>query len=275
MQKPSSTAASTGKDGEDKFSQIMFEPLNNYFDKIYVITLQRAADRQLMLKQELDGLHYTFMYGMDKNNLCYEDLLQKNSYDPVLAKQHHLVGKEMRVAEIACSISHRMVYEDVVKNKYNKVLILEDDVVVDRNNIWLFDEISKELPTDWGLWYLGFDKNEQPPANAFFKKLFYHLLFAMGIKRKFNHTVISHLYPQPFTAHLKKAGFHDCAHAYAITGETARLFLNMQMPLSYIADHLLAYAASSELVKAFVTLPKLINQQYQVATLPIKSYINQ
>ena len=68
MQKPSSTAASTGKDGEDKFSQIMFEPLNNYFDKIYVITLQRAADRQLMLKQELDGLHYTFMYGMDKNN---------------------------------------------------------------------------------------------------------------------------------------------------------------------------------------------------------------
>jgi glycosyl transferase family 25 len=254
---------------------MMFEPINNFFDKIYVITLQRAADRQLMLKQELDGLNYTFMYGMDKNDLCYEDMLQKKVYDPVLAKQHHLVGKEMRVAEIACSISHRMVYEDVVKNKYNKVLILEDDVVVDRNNILLFDEISRELPADWGLWYLGFAKNEKPPANAFFKKLFYHLLFATGIKKRFNHTVIHHLYPTAFSKHLQHAGFHDCAHAYGITLNTAQVFLNMQQPVSYIADHLLAYAASGCAVNAFITEPKLINQQYQVSANPVKSYLNQ
>jgi len=253
----------------------MFEALNNFFDKIYVITLERAADRHLLIKQQLDGLNYTFMYGTDKNNLQYEDLVRNKIYDPELAKQHHLVGKEMRLSEIACSISHGMVYEDVVKNKYNRVLILEDDVIVDRENILLFEAVSKELPADWGLWYLGFAKNEKAPGIAFFKKIFYHLLYATGVKRRFNHTVINNLYPKPFSKHLRHAGFHDCAHAYAITGNTAEVFLKMQQPVSYIADHLLAYAASGRLINAFITEPKLINQQYQVSANPIKSYLNQ
>ena len=253
----------------------MFEPLNNYFDKIYVITLQRATDRQLQLRKELEGLNYTFMFGVDKMNINKEELICNNSFNPALAMQHHIMNKEMNLGEIGCAFSHRLVYQDVVKNNYNRVLILEDDVVIDQKTLPLFPAITKELPADWGLWYLGFAKSEQPPATAFFKKLFYHLLFAAGIKKKFNYTVINNLYPQSFSTHLKIAGFHDCAHAYAITGKTAVLFLEMQTPLGYIADHLLAYSATNQLVKAFITLPKLINQQYQVATNPIKSYINQ
>ncbi len=253
----------------------MFEALNNFFDKIYVITLERATDRHLLVKQQLEGLNYTFLYGTDKNDLQYERLVQNKLYDPVLAQKHHLVGKEMRVSEIACSMSHRAVYEDVVKNKYQKVLILEDDVIVDKENIALFETVARELPVNWGLWYLGFAKHERPPGIAVLKKLFYHLLYATGIKKTFNHTVINNLYPKPFSKHLQHAGFHDCAHAYAITGTTAGIFLKMQQPVSYVADHLLAYAASGRLVDAFITEPKLINQQYQVAAQPIKSYLNQ
>lgn len=274
MQKPSSTEASTGKDGVDKFSQIMFEPLNNYFDKIYVITLQRATDRHLQLQQELQGLNYTLMYGVDKLNINKAELIQNKRYDAALAVQHHIMSKEMSPGEMGCAFSHRMVYEDVVKNGYKRVLILEDDVVIDRKKITLFDAIINELPPDWGLWYLGFDKNEQPPANTFFKKLFYHLLFATGIKNKFNHTIIGNLYPKPFSKYLQIAGFHNCTHAYAVTTDTAKILLEMQTPLSYIADHLLGYASSSQLVKALITQPKLINQQYQVSADPIKSYLN-
>ena len=253
----------------------MFEPLNNFFDKIYVITLERATDRHLHILQQLKGLNYTLMYGTDKLNINRENLVSNKQFDEALATEHHIMNKEMNLGEIACSFSHRMVYEDVVKNKYNRVLILEDDIIVDIKNLSLFYEITKELPEDWGLWYLGFAKNEQPPATAFLKKLFYHFLFATGIKKKFNHTVINNLYPAPFSKHLQKAGFHDCAHAYAITGKTAATFLAMQTPVSYIADHLLAYAASNQVVKSFITLPRLINQQYQVSGTPIKSYINQ
>jgi hypothetical protein len=47
------------------------------------------------------------------------------------------------------------------------------------------------------------------------------------------------------------------------------------MPLSYIADHLLGYAITEGKLKGFISMPKMINQQYQVATTPVKSYINQ
>lgn len=275
MQKPSNTAASTGKVGADKIRPMLFEPLNNYFDKIYVITLKRATDRHLHIIKELEGLNFEFMYGCDKINLKKDELIENKQFDPELASQHHIMGKEMNMGEIACSISHKMVYEDVVKNNFSRVLIMEDDIIIDRKNISLFENISKELPNNWGMLYLGFAKNEQPPKMAFFKKAFYHLLFATGIKKQFNHKVINNLYPKNYSNHLNIAGFHDCAHAYAITGNTAKIFLQMQSPLSYIADHLLAYAACNKTINAFTSNPKLIHQQYQVSTTPIKSYINQ
>lgn len=252
----------------------MFEAYNNFFDKVYVITLHRATDRQRPIEQELDGLHYTFMFGADKNTLDIESLIQKREFDQALAKKHQVAGNIMQPGQIACSISHRMVYEDVVKNNYSKVLILEDDVVVDKTNILSFNETIKELPADWGLWYLGFAKNENPPALAPLKKLFYHILFSIGFRKNYNHTVVSNLYPKPFSKHLKLAGFHDCAHAYAITGDTAKILLQMQTPVSYVADHLLAYAVTNNFFKSFISYPTMINQQYQVSEEPVQSYIN-
>ena len=239
----------------------MFEPLNNYFDKIYVITLQRATDRHLQLQQELQGLNYTLMYGVDKLNINKAELIQNKRYDAALAVQHHIMSKEMSPGEMGCAFSHRMVYEDVVKNGYKRVLILEDDVVIDRKKITLFDAIINELPPDWGLWYLGFDKNEQPPANTFFKKLFYHLLFATGIKNKFNHTIIGNLYPKPFSKYLQIAGFHNCTHAYAVAIEGAKKLVAAQTPVVYRADDLLSSTIMKGELTAFVTVPKFFDQE--------------
>ena len=252
----------------------MFEAFNDFFDKVYVITLHRAVERQQLIEQELKGLNYTFMFGADKNELDIETLKKSGQFDILLAKKHHTAGKIMLPGQLACSISHRMVYEDVIRNNYGKVLILEDDIVVDKRNLLSFKETVKELPADWGLWYLGFDKNENAPANSALKKVFYHFLYSIGLKPNYNHTVINNLYPKGFSTHLKVAGFHDCAHAYAITKNTAGILLKMQTPVSYIADHLLAYAVTNALFKSFISVPTLINQQYQVSAKPVQSYIN-
>ena len=169
----------------------MFEPLNNYFDKIYVITLKRATDRHLHIQQELDGLKYSIFYGADKMDLDLEELALQNEYDPERAVKQNIMHKRMTAGEVGCSLSHKKIYEDVINQQYKKVLILEDDVVIDRQNIMLFDSISSELPDNWQLWYLGHPKNVRPPANAFAKKLFYHFCYSLGIKRTLNHTVIN------------------------------------------------------------------------------------
>ncbi len=275
MQKPSNTAASTGKVGADKIRPMLFEPLNNYFDKIYVITLKRATDRHLHIMQELEGLNFEFMFGCDKINLNIESLIQNKQYNPQEAITKHRFHKQMTPGEIGCAISHTMLYEDMIKNNFNKVLILEDDVVMDKNNLALFETIKNELPTNWQLWYLGFAKNEAPPRNAAIKKLFYHLLFALGLRKTLNHKVISHLYPAPYSSHLLSAGFHDCTHAYAITLEAAKTLLQQQTPVTYTADNLLAFTITNKLLTAFISKPTLINQQYQVTDNHSGSYLNQ
>ncbi|MBL0355784.1 MAG: glycosyltransferase family 25 protein [Chitinophagaceae bacterium] len=253
----------------------MFAPLNNFFDKIYVVTLERAMDRHLHIQQELAGLNYTLMYGADKKNMNVDELVSRKIYDPVSAKQKHIMHKDMTKGEIGCSLSHTMIYQDIISNNYQKVLVLEDDVVVDKNAIQLFSAITSELPADWQLFYLGFAKNETAPSNASIKKFFYHLLYSLGLKRTLNHTIIDHLYPEVFSTHLQKAGFHDCTHAYAITNAAAKILLQQQTPLVYTADNLLAFTITNQLLNAFITVPKLINQQYQVNEQPVTSYLHQ
>jgi glycosyl transferase, family 25 len=145
--------------------------------------------------------------------------------------------------------------------------------VVDKKALSFFSSLVAELPQDWQLLYLGYDKNETAPANAGLKKIFYHLIYTLGIKKKFNHAAINKLYPRPYSEHLQEAGFHDCTHAYAITKEAAEILLAKQSPVTYSADNLLALSIVNSLLKAFIPRPKLINQQYQVNPGSTVSYL--
>lgn len=254
--------------------QPYFDILNSFFDKIYVITLRRAIERQEAIKKELAGLNYSFFYGKDKADFTTQELEEKDIYNEALAQKHHRHGKALSTGMVCCSWSHALVYEDVVKNNYNKVLIMEDDVRIDEKKIELLPQIFAELPQDWELLYLGYCLNEHPPSNVVFKKVWYHLLrFFGGIR--FSHTTIKNLYPKRASHHLFYAGYHDCIHAYGITQSAAQKLLQLQTPISFIADNLVAHAATNELVKAFITKPKIINQQSQVSAQPIRSFVNE
>ena len=252
--------------------QPFFSTLNSFFDKIYVITLQRATDRQEHVKKELNGLHYEFFFGKDKQAFTIDDLKAAGIYNETLAKQHHRYGKAMQGGQIGCAWSHAEVYKDVVTKGYIKVLILEDDIVVDKKQVKEFPQILHELPPDWELIYFGFDEREKAPAGVVFKKAFYHLLSAFRAIQ-FSHKTIRHLYPERLSEHIYQAGYHDCTHAYAITQPAAKKLLALQQPISFIADNLLAHAVTNEIVKGYIILPKIIYQQYQLGTIAA-SYLN-
>jgi glycosyl transferase family 25 len=75
---------------------------------------------------------------------------------------------------------------------------------------------------------------------------------------KWDHQTIRNLYASPYSSHLKKAGFHDFAHAYAITRSGAEKFLQMQTPIQYIADNLLAFAIVKNIVNGYIVYPPAI-----------------
>ena len=250
-----------------------FTLLNSFFDKIYVITLERATDRHEHIRNELAGLDYQFFYGKDKKNFSIEELKLRGIYDENLARQHHRYNKPMQDGQIGCAWSHAEVYRDIIDKGYRTVLILEDDVVIDKASIKVFPKILKELPVDWELFYLGFGEREMVPWGSLFKKIFYHFLRIFKAI-KYSHTTISRLYPKKISEHIYQAGYHDCTHAYAITLPAAKNLLELQQPVSFIADNLLAHAITNKIVKGYITYPKLINQQYQVGT-STRSYLNQ
>jgi glycosyl transferase family 25 len=160
----------------------------------------------------------------------------------------------MKPGEIACSWSHKLMYEDMLRNGYRRVLIFEDDALPDPLALPHIPAVLDELAPSWELLMWGWNKNGVTNWKTRFKQAFYHLQHAVGAV-KWSHRVISHLYARPFSAHVKKSGFHDYTYAYAVTAAGAEKLLRMQTPIQYIADNLLAHAAGSGLLEAYISFP--------------------
>lgn len=252
--------------------QTFFSQLNQFFDKVFVITLRRATDRHAHIEKELQGLQYDIFYGHDKQEFSVEELKQKGIYNEALARKHHRYGKPMPAGMIGCSWSHAEVYKTIVQNNYQKTLVLEDDVVINKEQVSIWPQVLKELPAAWELLYLGFAEKEVTPPFAFVKKAVYHVQRAFG-GLNYSHKTIGNLFPKRIGRFLYKAGYHDCTHAYGLSLSGAKGLLALQTPISFVADNLLAHAATNEIVNAYIIQPKLINQQYQVGTTSV-SYLH-
>ena len=160
----------------------------------------------------------------------------------------------MRPGEIACSWSHRMMYEEMISKKYERVLIFEDDAVPDPGRLKDLPAIISEIPDECELLMWGWAKNGSQNLGHRVKKLFYHLQHMTG-RLKWNHNVISNIYARPYSKNIKRAGFHDYTYAYAITLDGAKKLVTMQTPVQYIADNLLAHASANGIINGFIVYP--------------------
>ncbi len=236
--------------------QEYFQALNRYYDKIYVLSVESAGARRDLFAGRFQGLEYSFFFGADKNKFTVEELEQKNIFSGELTRLHHRFGKTMRPGEIACSWSHRMMYEEMISKNYQRILIFEDDAVPDPAMLAKVPEILNEIPAGCELLMWGWDKNERSTIGTGFKKIIYHLQHSLG-RLKWSHRVIRNLYARPFSRYLKKAGFHDYTYAYAVSRGGAEKLVALQTPVQYIADNLLAHAATKELLEGYIVLPKV------------------
>ncbi len=239
-----------------------FEHINAFFDKIYIVTIARATERHEKIKLHLQGLDYEFLYGVDRKDLIEEQLIKDGIYSKQLAQKHHLWNQPMLSGQIACSWSHKKVYELQVKHQYNRVLILEDDVIIHQVGIDLFPAMLKELPDDWEMLYFDYHKRIDDDNAARLRKIIYNVQHVFG-RNNWTPHMIKHLYAKPFSTHLKKAGYHEYTSAYALTLTAAQTLLKLQTPISFIADNLLGYAITNQLVKGYLTVPRLFEQESQ------------
>ena len=254
-------------DNENKFST-----LNNYFNHVYVLTIERAVERHKKIKEELNGLNFSFFFGFDKQNLTIENLVKKNIYDPISAKKRSRYNATMKLGEVACSMGHKAIYEDAVNNGYSKILILEDDVSINQEGIVLFNQIVNQLPINWDIIYFDYFKNEEKKLFTYFKQFIYHIQKSIGLL-KWSHATINNLFASNFSTNIKKAGYHDFASAYAITLKAAKTLANLQTPIVFPADHVLPFAITNNLLNGYISIPKIFIQQSQLNKHEIGSYV--
>lgn len=234
--------------------------LQKYFDKILVVSVPRFKARQEQVEQHLKGLSFEYFWGADKLQLDYEALKTNGTYDEVQAKKLQRQEKPLNTGEIACSLSHRSVFEKMIEMGWERILILEDDIVPRQQDLELLPDTLKELPDNWELVYLGYLKHEKITAGLKIKQFFYKIVSRLGLM-KWSYRMVSNLFPKPYSAHLKKAGFHDCTHAYAISREAAKKLIAAQTPVVYRADDLLSSTIVKGGLNAFITEPKFFDQE--------------
>ncbi len=233
-----------------------FRHLNAYYDKIYVLSIESAAARRKLFAERFDGLQYSFFFGADKNKFSIEEAKADGIFSEELTRHHHRFGKTMKHGEIACSWSHKMIYEEALAHNYKRILIFEDDAVPDEKMVWQIPAILKEIPGDCELLMWGWAKSGVHSPGARLKQFIYHIQHSIG-KLKWDHSIIRNLYAKPFSKRLKKAGFHDYTYAYAVSRNGAEKLLQMQTPVQYIADNLLAHAATKGVVNGYITWPQV------------------
>lgn len=237
--------------------QEYYQLLNKYYDKIYVLSVRSAEMRRKLFEERFRGLNYSFFYGADKNNFTVEELIRKNIYDEELTKKHHRYTKAMKPGEIACAWSHRMMYEDMLKNNYERVMIFEDDAVPEPVVMKHVPAILSEIPANCEVLMWGWDKNGESDFSYLLKQTGYYIQHSLGLL-KWDNAIIKNLFAKPFSAHLKKAGFHDYTYSYAINRNGAEKLLQMQTPIQYIADNLLAHAITRNIINGYIVYPAAI-----------------
>lgn len=250
----------------------IFDCLNRYYDQVYVVSVEAASERRARFDARFNGLKYQYFFGADKNRFTIEQLEQDGLFSEQLARKNHRFGKSMKAGEIACSWSHRMIYADMLEKKYRRVLILEDDAVPDLQALQSTTAVLNELPADAELLFWGWGKNGTKNLAGLWKQWAYHLQHALGLL-KWNHRVIRNLYARAHSAHLKKAGFHDFTYAYSITESAARKLIQMQTPIQYIADNLLAHASTEEVIQSYTAWPKVFLHDEDPGGQALPSYI--
>jgi GR25 family glycosyltransferase involved in LPS biosynthesis len=119
--------------------------INRICDKVYVINLQKEKERL-----------NAFDTQMSKNRIKYE------RYNAVLGTK---VLKDERLSDYCntfctdgmkgCALSHRSIWEDVVKKGYQNVLICEDDAMISDSFDRDFQNCYYHIPKDYDVLYLG------------------------------------------------------------------------------------------------------------------------
>ena len=216
--------------------------INNFFDKIFVITIGRNKSRWPLIDQQLQGCDFRYFQGIDASGMDFDAL--KNRYADIIEIDDNL--KHWSVGQIGCWLSHLTLLKKIVDEKINFTLILEDDLIFESSNLQKNYKAFQTIPYNkFDIFYMGYA--ETCSVNRKYKSPFLRNLFRLYyIFKNINRVPTFDMYKRTFLTKLKcfpkavnndidKAGYSYGTHAYAVTLAGAQkileLFQKIKIPI--------------------------------------------
>lgn len=130
--------------------------INEYFDQIYCLNLDRRQDRMERMQKRFDYFEIRFerITAIDGKQMSDAEFNQQK------------FGEKMDKSTLACALGHQRILEDAKKNHYKKILVFEDDAMMVKD---LPTKIQRMQTMNWNLVYLGSTQFGWPKLeNGFF-----------------------------------------------------------------------------------------------------------
>jgi hypothetical protein len=134
--------------------------INTYFDRIYVLNLDRRPDRWLKMKENLDklGIHnYERFSAVDGSQAPHYH--EWKHYSKMPLTRHELIRYKRKAIGSSGSwailkASYRML-RDAKERGFRRILVLQDDLLFHKNFLAEFSRVPTYVKKDWKLLYLG------------------------------------------------------------------------------------------------------------------------
>ena len=128
------------------------EQVNNQQIPVLVISLARAPKRREFIREQLARLKidYEFFDAVDGNKLSGTYISKFK-----VKKGEQCIGRSLTIGELGCAFSHLHVYEKMLAENIEKLIVLEDDAQLDDDFAALINGIDN-TPVQWDLVYIGY-----------------------------------------------------------------------------------------------------------------------
>jgi glycosyl transferase, family 25 len=176
----------------------MTEARGNQPFPIWILNLERSRDRREFMERQLNELNWRFdmVSAVDSKYLGSEDLKHYSAQEAMKTIQ-----RELKPGEIGCALSHARMWERIVAENIEEVLILEDDVTIKSE---LLDVLGRRstFPEDWE--FINFRTDVQkipfgPPVHTKYKichfKRYANRTCAYFINARGAKKLCAHVYP--------------------------------------------------------------------------------
>ena len=119
--------------------------INSVVDKVYVINLDKDTERLASIDRQLRGCNVTYerFSGVIGKHIGFDERLT-----PFCA-QFCTDGIK------GCALSHRSIWQQAIENKYETILILEDDANLPPNFQEKVRDVLQRVPEEWEVIFLG------------------------------------------------------------------------------------------------------------------------